>query len=69
MWMYNQCRVSASLLAVENLRTQPEIINSYTSHKNKSFKVMDHFLTEFSLTMKCFQGQLFELEQIPSPPE
>ena len=32
MWMYNQFRVSASLLAFEDLRTQPEII----CHKSKS---------------------------------
>ena len=41
MWMYNQCRVSASLLAVENLRTQPEIIYDKTKSMEKGFPVQN----------------------------
>ena len=39
--MYNQCRVSASLLAVEDLRTQPEIICHKTKSMEKGFPVQN----------------------------
>ena len=41
MWMYNQCRVSASLLADEDLRTQPEIICHKTKSMEKGFPVQN----------------------------